>query len=114
MYQKVMAKGFELSQKFKVLFNSELYDLMEEAPYDASALAYFKKEKKGYSGLLVISSSKRQFVASNADMNLTELGASLCRKVREDIHRWKNRRSQPNNLYQATTSADTRIPELRI
>jgi hypothetical protein len=92
MFQKVLATGFELKPEFRVTFNSQLYDVMEEAPYDANAFAYFKRDKDQISGLLIIASSEGQFVANCADEDIDALGKKLFRKIRVQLRDWRTRR----------------------
>ena len=101
MIYKLRLHGLKDSPDFKEKYKTKLLDLLEAAPSDSAASSYFRKLRRGYAGILKITSTQGRFVAKAVATDPVETARDLFKQINEQIKIWRSCRfeAKSENIY---------------
>ena len=82
----------ENDEQLKEIYN-KLDRLLKQIPYNSCVTLDCDYKNKSFQGKLKINSTGKSFFSTDEDILLTPLTASLCKKVKKQVRKWKKSRT---------------------
>ncbi len=92
MFNPIQFKGFDPTGDLKAFAKRMFGEVEEFSPSDAASEVKVYKTRRGFEGLLKVNSFSGSFAAYMSGKDPSLVISGLCRQMRQQILRWRERR----------------------